>query len=200
VFCSFNGHRKLDRASFSLWLEILAAVPESVLWQLAPPEPARLRLEQAARGAGIDAGRLIWAPVLPRPQHLRRIPAADLFLDALVCGAHTTAADALRMGVPLVTVAGPRLASRVASSLLHAVGLPDLSVATPEEMRDLAVRLGRDPAGLADLKNRLRGLLPSAPAFDPARFARHLETGFEQAWQCHAAGKPPADIDVSATG
>ncbi|WP_254432352.1 tetratricopeptide repeat protein [Magnetospirillum sp. SS-4] len=199
VFCSFNGHRKLDRASFGLWLRVLSMVPGAVLWQLAPPEPARLRLERAARDAGIDPSRLIWAPVLPRPDHLARIPAADLFLDALVCGAHTTAADALRMGVPLVSVAGPRLASRVASSLLHAVGLPDLSVPDSEAMVELAVALGRDPVRRSELRNRLQGLLPNAPAFAPARFTRHLETAFEQVWQRHAAGKPPADITVLAS-
>jgi len=198
VFCSFNGHRKLDRASFALWMRVLDAVPDSVLWQLSPPEAARQRLEHEAGKAGVDPTRLIWAPLLPRPDHLKRIPAADLFLDALVCGAHTTAADALRMGVPLVTAAGERLASRVAASLLHAVGLPDLVAAGPEALGDLAVGLGRDPARLADAKARLAAALPTASPFDPARFARHLEAGFEQIWQRHTAGKPPDDITVKA--
>ncbi len=196
VFCSFNGHRKLDRASFALWMRVLDAVPGSVLWQLAPPDAARQRLEHEAGKAGVDPTRLIWAPQLPRDQHLKRIPAADLFLDALICGAHTTAADALRMGVPLVTAAGERLASRVAASLLHAVGLPDLVAAGPEALCDLAVGLGRDPARLAETKARLAALLPTASPFDPARFARHLEAGFEQAWQRHATGHPPDDITV----
>jgi predicted O-linked N-acetylglucosamine transferase (SPINDLY family) len=200
VFCSFNGHRKLGRASFALWMRILDAVPGSVLWQLAPPDAARQRLIHEASKAGIDPTRLIWAPTRPRDEHLRRIPAADLFLDALVCGAHTTAADALRMGVPLVTVAGERLASRVATSLLHAVGLPELAAVGPEAMCDLAVGLGRDPARLAELRIRLAALLPHAPAFDPARFARHLESGFEQVWQRHAAGKPPDDVRVTSMG
>ncbi|MDO8606319.1 MAG: tetratricopeptide repeat protein [Phaeospirillum sp.] len=199
VFCSFNGHRKLDRASFTLWMRILDAVPGSVLWQLAPPEAARQRLEHEAGKAGVDPTRLIWAPMLPRAEHLKRIPAADLFLDALICGAHTTAADALRMGVPLVTAAGERLASRVAASLLHAVGMADLVAAGPETLFDLAVGLGRDPSRLAEVKARLAALMPTTPAFDPARFARHLEAGFEQVWLRHAAGKPPDDISVKAT-
>ena len=196
VFCSFNGHRKLDRASFTVWMRILDAVPGSVLWQLAPPDAARQRLEHEAGKAGIDPTRLIWAPPLPRPEHLRRIPAADLFLDALICGAHTTAADALRMGVPLVTVAGERLAARVAASLLHAVGMPDLVAAGPEALCDLAVGLARAPERLAEVKARLAALVPLSPAFDPAHFARHLEAGFEQVWQRHTTGKPPDDITV----
>jgi len=196
VFCSFNGHRKLDRASFALWLAVLAAVPGSVLWQLAPPAPARVRLEAAAEAAGIAAERLIWAPRLPREAHLARLPAADLFLDALVCGAHTTAADALRAGVPLVTCAGPRLASRVAASLLSAVGLPELVATNPEGLCDLAVALGRDPGRRAELRERLVVLLPQAVPFDPPRFARDLERAYAEVWRRHRAGKPPADLDL----
>ena len=196
VFCSFNGHRKLDRDSFGLWLGILAAVPGSVLWQLSPPETARRRLEQAATEAGIDPARLIWAPMLPRDQHLRRIPAADLFLDALVCGAHTTAADALRSGVPLVTTTGERLASRVAASLLHAVGLPELAVDGAEALSRLAVDLGNDSTRRAELRARLAALLPTAPAFDPTGFARDLERAYEAMWARHAAGKAVDDIHL----
>jgi predicted O-linked N-acetylglucosamine transferase (SPINDLY family) len=194
VFCSFNGHRKLDRATFLLWMEILAAVPGSVLWQLAPPPLARTRLEQAARRAGIAPERLIWAPRLPRPEHLKRLPAADLFLDALVCGAHTTAADALRMGVPLLTCAGPRLASRVAASLLTAIGMPDLIASSPQDLFELAVGLGQNPARRADLRSRLAALLPQAIPFDPKRFALDLEAAYDQVWARAAAGKPARDI------
>ncbi|RAU22555.1 peptide transporter [Paramagnetospirillum kuznetsovii] len=194
VFCSFNGHRKLDRASFMLWMQVLNAVPGSVLWQLAPPPAAKARLEQAAETAGIDPARLIWAPMLPRPDHLARIPAADLFLDALVCGAHTTAADALRMGVPLITVAGERLASRVAASLLHAVGLPELVMNTPDEFLALASQLGRDRGCLSELRARLSSLLPTAPGFDPTRFARDLEQAYDQIWARHASGKKADNI------
>lgn len=192
VFCSFNGHRKTDRASFALWMEVLDAVPGSVLWLLAPPEAARRRLEAAAK----DPARLVWAPPLPRADHLARLPAADLFLDALVCGAHTTAADSLRMGVPLVTAAGGRLAARVAASALHAVGLPELVAADSAGLRELAVALGRDRPRLAELRARLRAALPTAPLFDNPRFARAIETAAEAMWTRFAAGRKPADIVV----
>ncbi|MDA8229980.1 MAG: tetratricopeptide repeat protein [Magnetospirillum sp.] len=196
VFCSFNGHRKLDRASFLAWMDVLAAVPDSVLWQLTPPPAARRRLEDAAAAHGIDPARLVWAPNLPRAAHLERIPAADLFLDALVCGAHTTAADALRTGVPLVTVAGNRLAARVSASLLTALGLSELIAADGAAFRDLAAALGRDPARLAEVRAKLAAALPAAPLFDPRRFARGLEDAFEAMWSRHAAGRRPADIRV----
>ncbi len=197
VFCSFNGPRKLDRASFALWLEVLAAVPDSVLWLLAPPPPARARLAAAARAAGLDDRRLVWGPTLPRADHLARLSAADLFLDAIVCGAHTTAADALRMGVPLVTVAGPRFAGRVAASLLRAVGLPELVAANPEGLRDLAVALGRDRSRLAAVRARLHAALPACPAFDPARTAHDLEELYAAMWARHASGRKPVNIRLS---
>ena len=198
VLCSFNGYRKLDRASFRLWLSALAQLPDSVLWQLAPPETARARLEAEATAAGIDPARLIWAPTLPRAAHLARIPAADLFMDALVCGAHTTAADALRMGVPLVTSAGERLGSRVAASLLHAVSLPELVTEDARSMLALVVALGQDRSRLAGLRARLAALLPTSAAFDPARFARALEAGLEMAWHRHSTGKKPDNIVVTS--
>ena len=197
VYCSFNGHRKLDRASFALWLEVVSAVPNSVLWQLAPPEAARTRLEAAADAAGVDPRRLIWAPSLPRSQHLARIGAADLFLDAIVCGAHTTAADALRVGVPLVTTAGCRHAARVAASLLHHAGWGDLIAAGPAEMRDLAIALGRDRPRLADLRRRIAASLPGNPVFDNSRLARALEAAFAAMWGRHAAGRKPDDIALA---
>jgi predicted O-linked N-acetylglucosamine transferase (SPINDLY family) len=197
VYCSFNGHRKLDRASFHLWLDILREVAEAVLWMLAPPAPAMQRLREAAGAAGIDPDRLLWAPHLPRPEHLARLPAADLFLDALVCGAHTTAADALRLGLPLLTVAGNRLASRVAASLLTVIGLPELIAPTPAAMRDRAIALGRDVTARQTLRDRLSAALPTSPVFDPARFAASLETAYDAMWQRHAAGKKPSDIDLS---
>lgn len=196
VFCSFNGHRKLDRASFALWLEVLAAVPDSVLWQLAPPPEAQARLEAVAATAGIAPERLIWAPRVPRAAHLARLPAADLFLDALICGAHTTAADALRCGVPLVSWAGDRLAARVAASLLTAVGLADLVAGTPAAMRDLAIALAQDPQRLAGVRQRLAGLLPEAVPFDPPRFAADLERAYRLVWERYRAGRKPADLVV----
>jgi predicted O-linked N-acetylglucosamine transferase (SPINDLY family) len=198
VFCSFNGHRKLDRASFALWLRVLAAVPGSVLWQLAPPDAARQRLEAAAGAAGIGSDRLIWAPRRPRDAHLARLPAADLFLDALVCGAHTTAADALRMGVPLLTCAGERLAARVAASLLSAIGLPELICADPDAFVGQAVALAGDGTARTQLRARLLERLANAVPFDPNAFARDLESAYEQAWARWASGEAPADFIVKS--
>ncbi len=196
VFCSFNGHRKIDRASFALWMAILTDVPGSVLWMLAPPPAARQRLEAAARSAGIDPARLIFAPYCARPEHLRRLGAADLFLDALVCGAHTTAADCLRVGLPLITVAGERLASRVAASLLGAVGIPELVTDSAAAFRALSVALAGDLERRRDLRARLAAAVSASVPFDPPRFARDLEAAVAAMWARHHAGRKAEDIPL----
>ncbi|MGH8723060.1 MAG: tetratricopeptide repeat protein, partial [Burkholderiales bacterium] len=133
VFCSFNNSYKILPRLFDVWMRLLRAVPGSVLWLLEDNAIARLNLEREAASRGIDAARLVFAPRLPHAEHLARHRLADLFLDTLPVNAHTGASDALFAGLPLVTCAGKAFAGRVAGSLLHAVGLPELVVhALPE--------------------------------------------------------------------
>lgn len=198
VFCSFNAAHKISGEMVAAWLRILAAVPGSVLWLWHDQPRARANLRAAAGTAGIDPERLVFAATLPQADHLARLGLADLFLDSFPYGAHTTASDALGQGVPIVTRAGRSFASRVATSLLHAMGLPELSTASLADYEALAVALAGDPARLAALKARLAAAIPAAPLFDPDRFARHLEAAFETMDMAARAGAAPADFDVPA--
>src|SRR6185295_5619813 len=112
---------------------ILNRVPNSVLWLLGGTKDANERLRQAAAGQGVSPQRLIFAQKMPNPQHLARYPLADLFLDSMPYGAHTTAADSLWMNVPILTLPGRSFASRVCASLLQAAGVGELACATGEE-------------------------------------------------------------------
>lgn len=197
VFASFNGHRKIDRATFRLWMEVLTAVPDSVLWLLEPPAAAWQRLRAAAADHGVAPARLIAAPRLPREQHLHRVAQADLFLDSLIYGAHTTAADALRQGVPVLTILGPTFASRVAASLLTALGLTEMIAADQAGYVRMAARLGHDREALAALRQRVLDAAPASPLFDPERFARALESAYGEMWRRHAAGEPPTPLRVA---
>src|SRR5262249_11728671 len=125
VFCCFNNNYKILPQAFEAWMRVLTRVPKSVLWLLEdnPIAGANLRREAERRGAGPD--RLVFAPRAKPSEHLARQALADLFLDTLPYGAHTTASDALWMGVPVVTRIGSTFAGRVAASLLRAVGLPE---------------------------------------------------------------------------
>jgi predicted O-linked N-acetylglucosamine transferase (SPINDLY family) len=181
VFCSFNNNYKILPPVFAVWMRLLRDVSGSTLWLLEDNAAAALNLREAARRHGIASERLIFAPRIPMAEHLARQRVADLFLDTLPCNAHTTASDALWAGLPVLTCAGAGFAARVAASLLHAVGLPDLVTTSLEEYAATALALAEDPSRLAAVRGRLAQNLRTAPLFDTARYARHLEAAYARA-------------------
>lgn len=197
VFCAFNALYKITPARFALWMDILRAVPGSVLWLLAGPDQAMAALRAAARAHGVDAARLVFAARRPLADYLGLFTLADLFLDTHPVGAHTTASDALWAGLPVLTHPGPGFAARVAASLLHATGLPDLAVATAEDYRTAAVRLGHDAAARAALRARLAAERGRAPLFDTPRFTHGLEVAFAHMAVLHRGGQPPQGFDLT---
>ena len=198
VFCCFNNNYKITPDMFDIWMRLLAQCPASVLWLLHDNDTAMHNLRHEAAARDINPDRLVFAPRVPLSQHLARHRAADLSLDILPYGAHTTASDALWAGLPIVTRIGQSFASRVAASLLHAVGLPDLITHSAAEYESLALRLAQNPTELAALKTRLTQNHRNAPLFDTARFRHHLESAYRTMWQRHLAGLPPAAFAVSA--
>ncbi len=200
VFCCFNGNWKIAPDRFGVWMRLLAAVPASVLWLLRDNEGAERNLRNEARASGIDPARLIFASRLPFEQHLARHRLADLFLDTLPCNAHTTASDALWAGVPVVTQLGEAFAGRVAASLLHAIGLPELVTRNIADYEALALRLARDPIALEGYKNRLGANRLTYPLFDTDRFRRHIEAAYLQMWKIGQRGESPRSFEVEAQG
>ncbi|MEP9376033.1 tetratricopeptide repeat protein [Aquabacter sp. CN5-332] len=195
VFSMFNNVNKLEPETFSLFMRLLRAVPGSVLWVLARHTQAQDNLRREAEARGVDGARILFAPPVPLEQHLARLPLADLFLDTFPYTAHTTASDALRMGLPLITRRGRTFASRVAASLLHQVGLGECVAATPEEFEALALGLAGDAALLAAIRDRLGESL-SSPLFDIARYTRHLESAYERMMERWLSGTAPAPFAV----
>ncbi len=196
VYCCFNTLYKLEPTMFGAWMRILAAVPGSVLWLLAKPEAARANLRQEAAAAGVEPRRLVFAEGKPKALHLARLQLADLFLDTRYYNAHTTASDALWAGVPVLTWPGNGFPARVAASLLTAIDLPELIVPDLAAYEREAIRLGSDPAALAALKAKLARHRSSRPLFDTRRWVRHFEWALDAMWARHAAGQPPAAIQV----
>ena len=195
VFCCFNQNYKITPERFSAWMRILAAVPESVLWLWAEHETARANLRREAAARGIDPARLVFVALAPREAHLARLPHADLFLDTAPYGAHTSGSDALRAGVPLLTVPGRSFASRVGASLLDAVGLPELIAADLAEYERRAISLATERTELAQYRARLAGR-GASPLFDPEQFARDLEAAYRAIAARAQAGLAPADIAI----
>jgi predicted O-linked N-acetylglucosamine transferase (SPINDLY family) len=179
VFCSFNNNYKFTPEMFATWMRILARVPDSILWLLADNEWARESLIQAAARHGIDSHRLIFAPRVTPPDYLARYQAADLFLDTYPFNAGTTANDALWMGLPLLTYSGRTFASRMAGSLLTALGLPELITGSLEAYEEKAVELGNDRAKVAWLKSYLSDSRQTGKLFDIPGFVRDLEDVYE---------------------
>jgi predicted O-linked N-acetylglucosamine transferase (SPINDLY family) len=178
VFCAFNNHWKITRSMFEVWMRLLAAVPDSLLWLKRPAADARANLEREAAARGIDPARLIYAENVPLELHLARHANAGLFLDTLPYNAHATAADALGVGLPVLTCKGQAFAGRVGASLLQAVGLPELVTHTLEDYEARALELARDPAKLQAVKRTLMQNLPASPLFDADGFRRDIEEAF----------------------
>src|SRR5262249_35962568 len=145
VFCCFNNNCKITPAVFDVWMRLLRAVEGSVLWLLSDNKDAEKNLRKEAVSRGVDTRRIIFAERLNVEDHLSRQHLADIFLDTLPVNGHTTASDALWAGLPVLTCQGEAFAGRVASSLLHAVGLPELVTHSMEDYESLATRLARDP-------------------------------------------------------
>ena len=179
IYCSFNNIYKITPDMFSIWLEILKSVESSVLWILCTSDTAKHNLIQFANSHGVDSSRIVFAPHMPIEEHLKRLLLADVFLDTFPCNAHTTASDAVRMGVPIVTLAGESFASRVAASILSTIGMQELIVNNPEDYKSLAIRLGADTDYLKTVKHELKMNLSESSLFDSVTFTKDLENIYE---------------------
>lgn len=196
VFACLNNPGKITPETFAVWMTILRGAPGSALWLYEGSPGAAANLRSQAAEAGIDPERLVFAAPAPHAAHLARHVLADLMLDTWPYGAHTTASDALRMAVPLLTLPGAGFASRVGASLLAALDLPDLIAPDIEAYVAAAVRLAGDRPALGALKAKLDKGLRTSSVFDPATFARRLEAAFEAVHARAQAGLPPAAIDI----
>ena len=179
VLCSFSHDYKIHPDMFEVWMRILRKTPGSVLWLVSRNEFTQANLRRAAEQAGVDAGRLVFAGRVPRVEdHLARYRLADVFLDTAPYNAHTTAADALMAGLPVVTWLGNAFPSRVAASLLRAIGMPELVTNSLDDYEALVLKLLHDAALLADTKARLAANRHTHALFDTARFSRNLEAAY----------------------
>lgn len=184
VFCAFSHDYKISPAIFAIWMRLLKRTPGSVLWLMSRSEISQRNLWAAAEAQGVEAARLIFATRVPRVEdHLARYRLADFFLDTYPYNAHTTAADALMAGVPVVTCMGEAFHARVAGSLVHAAGLPELATHSLLDYEALALALAAQPERVVRLKAHLRQTRATNPLFDTANFCRNLEAIYIAMWR-----------------
>ncbi len=180
VFCCFNNSFKITPAIFDVWMRVLQNVPGSVMWLLEDNATAVENLRIEAHQRGINPERLIFAPRIPLAEHLARHHLADLFVDTFPCNAHTTASDALWVGLPVVTLIGKSFASRVAASLLNAMELPELISTNIQDYEFLLIELGNNPDKLNEIKQRLQKNRLNSALFDTPNYCRNLEIAYEK--------------------
>ena len=200
VLCCFNQTYKLSPHMLDLWARILAGAPRTVLWMLAWNPHARENLLRELAARGVPAGRVVFAPKLAHNQHLERYVHADLFLDTSPYNAHTTGSDAMRAHVPILTVRGSTFASRVAQSLLYAVGVPELVTENLSAYTEAAIRLAGDHSELRQFRQRIAEGVRSGTLFDTRRFAKGIEAAYCHMYVRASSGRRPCQFTVQPDG
>lgn len=198
VFSCLNIPFKILPEVFESWMRILGKVSNSVIWLMDGGENLKTNLQREAATRGIAPERLVFAPPLPNSQHLARLSCADLLLDTMPYNAHTTASDALWMGVPVVTCLGTAFAGRVAASLLNGCQLSELVANTMQEYEEIAVRIALDPSYKEQLKARLSVNRHTAELFDTPRLACDIECAYAEMMDRHNRGERSSFLDVAS--
>jgi predicted O-linked N-acetylglucosamine transferase (SPINDLY family) len=207
VFTCQNGCQKLMPEVFDIWMEILKAVPGSVLWLLKPNDTAVKNLIKEADARGVDAERLIFTAreVVPLDQEKARIgkylasyKLADLFLDTWPYNAGTTAVDALWAGLPVLTKKGKALVARMATEALRGIEVPELITKTPEEYKELAIELAHNPDKLKQIKEKVQRNRLTTALFDPVANTRHIESAYLEMYRRYQESSEPQDFIIEA--
>ncbi|GAV00493.1 hypothetical protein RvY_11332 [Ramazzottius varieornatus] len=194
VYCNFNQLYKIDPEVFQVWCNILKRVPNSVIWLLRFPAMGEINLQLRAAVHGIAPARFIFSNVAPKEEHVRRGQMADVCLDTPLCNGHTTGMDVLWAGTPMVTYPKETLGSRVASSQLNALGMPELIATSIEDYEEIAVRLGTDQDYLKAVRAQVFRSRLTSPLFNTKLYTQNLEQLFLKMWDRYAKGLPPDHI------
>uniref|UniRef100_A0A0A9Z4Y3 UDP-N-acetylglucosamine--peptide N-acetylglucosaminyltransferase 110 kDa subunit n=2 Tax=Lygus hesperus TaxID=30085 RepID=A0A0A9Z4Y3_LYGHE len=198
VYCNFNQLYKIDPHTLQMWVNILKAVPNSVMWLLRFPAVGESHLHATATSLGLPAHRIIFSNVAAKEEHVRRGQLADVCLDTPLCNGHTTSMDVLWTGTPVVTLPGETLASRVAASQLATLGCSELIARSRQEYQEVAIRLGTDREYLKAIRAKVWTARSESQLFDCQAYADGLEKLYYLMWHKYANGEKPNHISVQA--
>ena len=201
VFCAINSTYKITPVEFDIWMRLLQHTEGSVLWLLESNKWARGNLIKEAEARGVDAKRLVFQPMMVKDsasqqQYLSQFKLADLYLDTFIYGAGSSACNALWAGLPVITLIGQGLTTRMAASYLNSIDLPELITTTADEYEKLALSLSKNSERLILLKQKLADAVRSSPLFNNSLQTKYLEKGYQQAYQRYFDNKPPEAIFV----
>ncbi|EGT53159.1 CBN-OGT-1 protein [Caenorhabditis brenneri] len=190
VFCNFNQLYKIDPATLDMWIKILENVPKSILWLLRFPYQGEEHIRKYCVERGIEQSRIVFSNVAAKEEHVRRGQLADVCLDTPLCNGHTTGMDILWTGTPMVTMPLDSLASRVATSQLYALGVPELVAKTRQEYIRIATRLGNDADHLASMRAKVWMARTTSTLFNVKQYCHDMEDLLEQMWKRYECGLP----------
>lgn len=197
VFGCFNNNFKILPDMFDVWMNILNSVNNSVLVLLKSNDLVKKNLCIEAKKRGISSNRIIFSEIQNHNEHLPRNQLIDLFLDTFPYNAHTTASDALRFAVPVLTLAGSSFASRVAASLLNTIDVPELITYSLQDYKNKAIELGNNPSKLLKIKNKLECNRSISPLFKPSVYTKNIESAFIKMHKVYSDGLEPEHIEIS---
>ena len=196
IFCCFNAHQKINLKIFKIWMRILKERENSILWLLKDNELSENNLKREADNLGVDPERLVFAKKLEIDQHLSRLKFADLFLDTYPYGAHTTCSNALRMCLPVITLAGDSFASRVSASLLNSINLNELITNDLKSYEKLALNISNDKKLLNEIKNKIKLYSTKKNLFKPDKFTKNLEKSYKMIYENYLNDHNPKEIEL----
>ena len=197
IFCSFNANNKITPQVFNTWINILKKTNDSVIWLLSNNYIVNKNLKLEAEKREISSDRLLFSTFADISEHLARMPIADLFLDTLPYNAHTTASDALFVGLPILTLMGKSFQGRVTASLLTAVGIPELITKSFKEYEDLAVELATQKNKIREIRDKLNNNISTTPLFNTRLYAKNLEKAYKKMYENYHSGSEPSDIYIN---
>lgn len=196
VLYAHHPGQKITPEIFSVWMEILKAVPFAALWLIEDRPGMAANLQREAQARGVRPQRLVFAPRVPYAEYRARILLADLALDTRVYNGGATTLDALACGLPVLTCAGSGFAGRMAASALRAAGLDELVCGDLHGYAQTAIRLARQREALAALKQRVTRARTESRLFDVAGRTRQLESAYLRMHERAAGGLPPASFEL----
>jgi predicted O-linked N-acetylglucosamine transferase (SPINDLY family) len=197
IFACFNQSYKITESVFLLWCEILKRVGNSILWLYVRNEDAKEQILSTAKQQGLDASRFVFAPYVDMETHLKRLPCADLVLDTMPYGNHSTGGFTLMCEVPMMAYRGKSYVASVSASLMKCIGAPEMIVENEQDYVELAVRFATDESFRHSVQAKVhKAATTPAPLFDAKRFVAHYQKGLEMVWENYLAGQKPRDIEV----
>jgi len=185
TFGCFSNLAKVSSETISIWASVLNELPNARLLLKAKglddPDVRQRILDQVA-SRNVWPGRIIFETASPRQDYLSAYHRVDAILDTTPFSGGTTTAEALWMGVPVITLRGQTWAGRICESILSAVGLAELVADSAAKYAQIAIRLAGDTEGLSRLRSELRPKLETSPFCDAEKFTINLEKAYRAMW------------------